>query len=79
MIDGNADGAAAGFTFCVQEAGKDVLVRAGRFAAGEWDENDFVSRGRIAVPRPMLTDDGATAILGEKIGRVERQPQRCRV
>ncbi len=80
MRDGNAHGPPARFACFVQEAVEHDLRLADRPAVFEAHEDHLVAAQRLAIPRAVLADEGAAAVLrGQQVARVEHEAERGRV
>src|SRR6185295_9875766 len=76
-IHGDTDRPAIGVMLIVEETGEDVFRRAARLAVRKRHIDHFVAAWRTAIPRTMLTDEGAATIMrAECVGGVERQTKR---
>src|ERR1700751_5724800 len=77
FVDRDANRAALDLVVAVQEAGEELLRRQLRPAVGEGEEHDAVAVQRLAVPRAVLADEGAAAVLRREGTRsVECQAER---
>src|SRR5947207_15884857 len=67
MRDGHADGTPPDLAVIDDEAGDEILIRAGRFTVLQANANDLVPGSLRPVPRTVLGGEGVATILFREI------------